>query len=169
MTWIKSKDSTDVPRQRAEVDYQPAAGTRRGAAYGQVHIGSSMQITGELTGQEDLTIDGRVDGKIFLNGHTLTVARNGEIRAEIRDAASVVVHGEMIGNITATDRVEVAETGSMLGDIRAPRVVLADGGRFKGCIDMEPDRSDVRPADSHHERKPHETSDSRARVPVGTA
>jgi cytoskeletal protein CcmA (bactofilin family) len=102
----------------------------------QVSIGSSMQIKGELTGNEDLTIDGKVEGKIMLTGHQLTIAENGHVTAEIHDASVVVVHGQMIGDITADEKVEVAANGSMLGDITAPRVVLADGSRFKGSIDM---------------------------------
>lgn len=100
-------------------------------------IGSSMHIKGELTGKEDLTIDGRVDGKILLTGHQLTIEENGHVTAEIHDASTVIVRGTMIGNITADDKVEVASQGSMQGDIRAPRVVLADGSRFKGTIDTE--------------------------------
>ena len=95
-----------------------------------------MQIKGDLTGKEDLVIDGKVDGRIFLTGHELTIAENGVVNAEIHEASAVVVRGQMVGNITADDRVEVAETGSMLGDINAPRVVLAEGARFKGSIDM---------------------------------
>jgi cytoskeletal protein CcmA (bactofilin family) len=101
-----------------------------------VNIGQSIQIKGELTGNEDLTIEGKVDGKILLKDHNLTIGANGRIRADIH-AKTVVVVGEVIGNITADDKVEVAESGSMKGDIVAPRVVLADGARFKGSIDME--------------------------------
>ena len=100
-----------------------------------VHIGQSIQIKGELTGNEDLTIEGKVDGKIILKDHNLTIGANGRITAEIH-AKTVVVVGEVVGNITADDKVEVAPTGSMKGDIVAPRVVLADGARFKGSIDM---------------------------------
>ena len=102
-----------------------------------ISIGSSMHIKGELTGEEDLTIDGRVDGKIMLTGHQLTIEENGHVTAEIHDASTVIVRGTMSGSITAADRVEVASQGSMQGDIRAPRVVLADGSRFKGRIDTE--------------------------------
>jgi len=101
-----------------------------------VNIGQSIQIKGELTGNEDLTIEGKVDGKIFLKDHNLTVGSNGKITADVH-AKNVTVVGEVVGNITADDKVEVAETGSMKGDVVAPRVVLADGARFKGSIDME--------------------------------
>ncbi len=101
-----------------------------------VNIGQSIQIKGELTGNEDLTIEGKVDGKIILKDHNLTIGANGRVMAEVM-AKTVVVVGEVVGNITADDKVEVAPTGSMKGDIIAPRVVLADGARFKGSIDMD--------------------------------
>jgi len=101
-----------------------------------VNIGQSISIKGELTGNEDLTIEGKVDGKIILKDHNLTIGSNGRITAEIH-AKTVLVLGEVVGNVTADDKVEVASTGSMRGDILAPRVVLADGARFKGAIDMD--------------------------------
>lgn len=102
-----------------------------------VNIGPSIQIKGELTGNEDLTVEGKVDGKISLKDHNLTIGANGRIMADIH-AKTVVVFGDVVGNITAHDKVEVAATGSMKGDITAPHVVLADGARFKGRIDMDP-------------------------------
>jgi cytoskeletal protein CcmA (bactofilin family) len=101
-----------------------------------VNIGQSIHIKGELTGNEDLTIEGKVEGKVFLKDHNLTVGANGKIVAEVQ-AKTVMVLGEVTGNITADDKVEVAATGTMRGDIQAPRVVLADGARFKGAIDMD--------------------------------
>lgn len=104
----------------------------------QVCIGSSMRIEGELMGSEDLVIDGVVEGRILISGHELTIGENGKVSAEIHDASAVIVRGQVTGNICADDRVEIGSTGSLLGDIRAPRVVLADGARFKGSIDMQP-------------------------------
>ena len=101
-----------------------------------VNIGQSIHIKGELTGNEDLTIEGKVEGKVFLKDHNLTVGANGKIVAEIQ-AKTVMVLGEITGNISADDKVEVAATGTMRGDINAPRVVLADGAKFKGAIDMD--------------------------------
>lgn len=101
-----------------------------------VNIGQSIHIKGELTGNEDLTIEGKVEGKVFLKDHNLTIGSNGKLTAEIQ-AKTVMVVGEVVGNITADDKVEVAATGSMRGDIVAPRVVLADGAKFKGSIDMD--------------------------------
>ncbi len=100
------------------------------------NIGKSLHIKGELSGDEDLTIEGQVEGKITLIGHDVTIGQNGRVTADIQ-AKSVVVGGQVRGNITADEKVEVAATGTMLGDVRAPRVVLADGAQFKGSIDMD--------------------------------
>lgn len=117
----------------------PLAGARgeRSEMSQMANIGKSLQIKGELSGNEDLTIDGAVDGKILLNGHNLTIGQSGRVTAEV-GAKTVIVGGDLKGNITADDKVEVAATGTMRGDIRSPRVVLADGARFKGSIDMQP-------------------------------
>jgi len=102
-----------------------------------VRIGQSIRIKGELTGKEDLVIDGNVEGKVSLEQHSLTVGASGKITADIR-AKDVVVVGRVTGNITATDRIEITETGAVQGDLRAQRVALADGATFRGAIDMKP-------------------------------
>jgi len=114
-----------------------AAPARSGAIYneGIVNIGQSICIRGELTGDEDLTIEGRVEGKIDLKEHNLTIGPKGRIQAEVR-AKTVVVRGEVNGNVQAQERVELAETGRVIGDIVSPRIVIADGARFKGSVDM---------------------------------
>ncbi len=99
-------------------------------------IGKSLQVRGELSGNEDLAIEGRVEGKIALRGFLVTIGQTGEVSAEIQ-AKSVVVVGLVEGDINADERVEVAATGTVVGNIRAPRVVLLDGSRFKGSIDMD--------------------------------
>jgi cytoskeletal protein CcmA (bactofilin family) len=99
-------------------------------------IGKSLQVRGELSGNEDLAIEGRVEGKIALRGFIVTIGQTGEVSAEIQ-AKSVVVVGLVEGDINADERVEVAATGTVVGNIRAPRVVLLDGSRFKGSIDMD--------------------------------
>jgi cytoskeletal protein CcmA (bactofilin family) len=100
-------------------------------------IGKSVQVKGDLTATENVRIDGSFEGSIALTDHRLVVGRTGHVHADV-EARSVVVEGEVVGNITAEDRVEVAATGSVLGDICAARVVLAEGARFKGSIDMGP-------------------------------
>ena len=127
----------DVPAAPASYA-QPGVAPLRGAATmreGIVNIGQSICIRGELTGNEDLTIEGRVEGKIELREHHLTIGPNGRIQAEI-GAKTVLVQGEVQGNIAAIDKVELAATGRVKGDIVAPRIVIADGARFKGAVDM---------------------------------
>ncbi|MGH7302436.1 MAG: bactofilin family protein [Candidatus Rokuibacteriota bacterium] len=99
-------------------------------------IGKSIVINGELSGSEDLTIEGRVDGKIELRDHVLTVGANGRIKAQV-SAKAIVVLGQVTGNLNATERVDIKESGSVEGDIVAPRVAIADGSHFKGSIDMQ--------------------------------
>jgi len=137
--WQKSDSDRDTSTPTSEtttMHSRPVTPTRehRGGER-MVNIGQSIEIKGELTGNEDLIIDGKVDGKIDLKDHNLTIGANGRIRAEIH-AKSVTVNGEVTGNVTADDKVEIAPTGSVQGDLCAPRVALADGSSFKGSIDM---------------------------------
>lgn len=101
-----------------------------------VNIGKSVVIKGELNGSEDLTIEGHVEGKIELREHVLTIGPNGKIKAEL-NAKSIVVLGEVIGNVTATEKVDIRENGSVEGDITAPRVAIAEGAHFRGSVDMQ--------------------------------
>ena len=98
-------------------------------------IGKSIVVKGELSGSEDLTIEGTVEGKIELRDHVLTVGEHGQIKAEV-SAKSIVVFGQVVGNLTATEKVEIKEKGSVEGDITAPRLAIADGSNFKGSVDM---------------------------------
>lgn len=100
------------------------------------NIGQSVVIKGELSGSEDLTIDGQVEGRIQLGQNVLTVGPHGKIKAEVF-AKAVVVLGEVTGNVTATEKVDIREHGSVDGDIVAPRVAIADGAHFRGSIDMQ--------------------------------
>jgi len=102
----------------------------------QVSIGSSMEIKGELRGNEDLVIEGKVNGRISLKGHALTIGPNARVEAEIHDASSVKVLGHLIGNISIDGSVELGPAASMVGDIKAPRVHVTDGAQFRGSIDM---------------------------------
>ena len=129
-------------------------------------IGKSIVINGELSGSEDLTIEGRVDGKIELRDHVLTVGPNGRIKAQV-SAKAVVVLGQVTGNLTATEKVDIKENGSVEGDIVAPRVAIADGSHFRGSIDMQKkDQSSSveRPHSAFKAEKP----EPKASVPAAT-
>jgi len=101
-----------------------------------VNIGKSVVIKGELNGSEDLTIEGHVEGTIQLREHVLTIGPNGKIKAQVF-AKSVVVLGEVTGNVTASDKVDIRDNGSVDGDIISPRVAIAEGAHFRGSVDMQ--------------------------------
>ena len=107
-----------------------------GSTNPRVSIGKSIVVKGELRGSEDLTVEGQVEGKIALKQHVLTVGAHGRIRAQVF-AKSVVVLGEVIGNIEATEKVAIRSEGTVEGDIKAPRVAIAEGAKFRGGIDMQ--------------------------------
>jgi cytoskeletal protein CcmA (bactofilin family) len=100
-------------------------------------IGPSIVIKGEVTGEEDLLIQGKVEGSINLNGNQVSIGESGEANADIQ-AQSVKVQGKVIGDITGIESVVIAKSGNVRGNIVAPRVTLEDGAVFKGSIDMDP-------------------------------
>jgi len=101
-----------------------------------VNIGKSVVIKGELNGSEDLTIEGHVEGRIELRENVLTIGPNGKIKAELF-AKAIVILGEVIGNVVASEKVDIRENGSVEGDITAPRVAIAEGAHFRGSVDMQ--------------------------------
>jgi len=101
-----------------------------------VNIGKSVVIKGELNGSEDLTIEGQVEGKIELKDHVLTIGPNGKIKSQ-EFAKAVIVLGEVNGNVTASEKVDIRDGGSVDGDIIAPRVAIAEGAHFRGSVDMQ--------------------------------
>src|SRR5215813_12739926 len=133
--------SYSAPAQTPSYSSTPSGGDQTQKETGPMNeekasIGKSIVINGELSGSEDLTIEGRVDGKIELRDHILTVGSNGRIKAQI-SAKAIVVLGQVTGNLNATEKVDIKETGSVEGDVVAPRVAIADGSHFKGSIDMQ--------------------------------
>lgn len=100
------------------------------------HIGKSVVIKGELSGSEDLYLDGEVEGTIELQRNALTIGPNGRIRAHI-NAREVIIHGKVDGNIRGTDKVELKRTAVLVGDIQTQRITIEDGAYFKGSIDIQ--------------------------------
>jgi cytoskeletal protein CcmA (bactofilin family) len=99
-------------------------------------IGKSVVVKGELSGSEDLYVDGNVEGSITLRGQSLTIGPNGRVRANI-EARNVILHGQVDGNISASDRVELRKSASLKGDISTARIAIDDGAYFKGTIDIQ--------------------------------
>src|SRR5690242_12481964 len=100
------------------------------------HIGKSVVIRGELTGNEDLYLDGEIEGNINLRDHKLVIGPNGKIKASIT-ARDIVLHGRVEGNVSATERVELKKACTLVGDVSTQRIVIEDGAYFKGSIDIK--------------------------------
>lgn len=112
------------------------APSRSAAAGASTTIGSSVKIKGEVTGGEDLIIQGSVEGTINLKDHSVAIGEQGRIQANVY-AKSISVQGELTGDLQGTEKVTISKSGKVKGNISAPRVVLEDGATFKGSIDME--------------------------------
>ena len=122
--------------QRVEPASAPAPrGWEREGKGDMANIGKSITINGDLTGEEDLVIEGKVEGKVTLPNSVLTIGANGTIKAEVQ-AKSVVVIGRVSGNVRGTERVEIQATGIVEGDVIAPRLVVAEGAVVNGSIQM---------------------------------
>jgi cytoskeletal protein CcmA (bactofilin family) len=144
--------STPVAAPTAPAAAAPSAAEPR-AHLGRdmVNIGKSVVIKGELSGSEDLTIEGHVEGRIDLKDNVLTIGPNGKIKAEVF-AKAVVVLGEVTGNVTASEKVDIRDNGSVDGDIASPRVAIAEGAHFRGSVDMQ--RAGAKPGQQQPQQKP---------------
>jgi cytoskeletal protein CcmA (bactofilin family) len=137
-TPVQTKESRpmDMPRSSADV----------------AHIGKSVVIKGELSGSEDLYVDGEVEGSIDLKEHSLTIGPHGRVRANV-SAREIVVHGKVEGNLQGSDRVELKRSAVQVGDIATQRIVIEDGAYFKGAIDIrkndKPQQKPVEPVKSY--------------------
>jgi cytoskeletal protein CcmA (bactofilin family) len=153
--WTKQQQLAEVPGLSPAPDsgspvtpisgppaVRPSSPTARNSA----RLGSSLQIKGQITGTEDLQIDGIVEGSISLRGHELTVGSTAQLKSEI-NAREVVVYGKVIGNLHARDRVDVKKDGSVVGDISTARISIEDGAQFKGRIEIDPTKSHNAAAD----------------------
>lgn len=99
-------------------------------------IGNSLKIQGEITGAEDLTIEGRVEGTVTLKQNRVTVGKSGRVSANI-NAKSMIIDGEVTGDLEAAEQILVRKSGLVKGNVRAPRIVLEDGARIKGSVDTD--------------------------------
>jgi len=125
-------------------------------------IGPSIKIKGEVSGDEDLLIQGRVEGTIKLNNHEVVVGESGQVAADIV-AKTIRIDGKVTGDITGTENVVISKLGNVRGNIVAPRVLLEDGAIFKGSIDMDPGDSAVKAApQTAKEPAPFPSQDSKA-------
>jgi cytoskeletal protein CcmA (bactofilin family) len=99
-------------------------------------LGSNLKVKGDIAGDEDLRVDGKVEGPISIGGHRLTVGPTADIKAEI-SAREIVVYGKVHGDLRARDRIEIKKDGSVTGDLTTARIVIEDGAIFKGHIEID--------------------------------
>ena len=141
----RKEDELTTPEQNTPRPTTPATSPARTAEPSRVDspravdvatIGKSVVVRGELSGSEDLYVDGEVEGSISLRGQSLTIGPNGRVRANL-EARNVIVHGRVDGNVNASDRVDLRKSASLTGDIATARVAIEDGAYFKGTIDIQ--------------------------------
>lgn len=138
MAWKKPDESPihpEPPLAAQRPALAPQAEPRR-AERATATIGPSIFIKGDLSGDEDLVIEGRVEGKIDLKQHNVTIGKNGRVNADVY-GNTVIVEGEVDGNLFAQQQAVLRLSGAVRGNITAPRVILEDGSRFRGSIDMD--------------------------------
>ncbi len=104
-------------------------------------IGPSINIKGDLSGEEDLVIQGNVEGTINLKQNNLTIGQDGKVNANIH-AHTIIVEGSLKGDIFGEEKVIIKKTGNVHGNVSSPRVSLEDGAKFKGSMDMDYKRSE---------------------------
>jgi len=135
-TMSKNEPAVKVPKQPvAPPSPSPDRRESRGGDTRETVIGKGIVLKGELQGEENVKIEGRVEGKIKLT-KDLFVGQTGVIEADV-EADNIRIGGTVTGNISAKNRVEIVASGKMVGDVKAPRVVVAEGAHFKGNVDMD--------------------------------
>ena len=137
MAWKRTDSETPEPSSYSPIhtgSAPPSSGRHDRAV-----IGSSISIQGDLSGEEDLTIHGRVEGKVDVKGNSVTIGESGRVTADVY-GKTIIVEGRVDGNLFGGDQIIVRSSGNVKGNLTSPRVALEDGAQFKGAIDMEPKR-----------------------------
>ena len=124
------------PRSRFSTDPSSLPAAKSAIVHNLSCVALGLRITGEITGADDLQIDGNVEGTILIPGQRLTVGRSGQLSCSV-DAREVVIYGKVVGNLRATGLVDIKKDASVIGDIRAARISIEDGAHFQGSVDME--------------------------------
>ena len=132
---MANKNDSALEEQKETIDFGKANGAQKAAT-----IGPSISIHGDVTGEENLIVRGTIEGTINLKENNLVVGENGRITANIT-ARVIRVEGEVKGELRGSEQVIIRPSGVVNGDIKAPRVVLEDGCKFRGSVDMDDDKS----------------------------
>jgi cytoskeletal protein CcmA (bactofilin family) len=107
-------------------------------------VGAGLHIKGKISGNEDLHVDGNIEGSIQLEDRKLTIGANAKVKADVV-AREVVVYGSVVGNVRASDRLEIKKDGSIVGELTTGRIVIEDGAHFKGSVEIERKAVDILP------------------------
>jgi len=130
---MKTQSPQETTPEYPARESKPFASPKESAAA----IGASIRIKGDVTGDENLVIQGHVEGTIKVQGHNVTISKTGKVKADI-EAKQIIVEGELLGDMHGEEKVIIRDSGNVHGNIIAPRVTLEDGALFKGSIEMEP-------------------------------
>ena len=145
MIWKKSEmeetTAQSHPQQQPQQQVQPQPPLpprpQNTPAKDRAMIGPSIEVKGSLAGGEDLCIEGRVEGKIEVRQHSVTVGKSGRVKADIF-GRTIMVQGEVDGNLFGEEQIILHQSSAVRGNLQAPRVTIEDGSHFKGSIDMTP-------------------------------
>ncbi len=143
----QTQDEVDLPPRETKQPRQSSTKSNSSTKDSSAAIGASIRIRGDVTGDENLIIQGEVDGTINVVGHNVTISNTGKVKANI-NAKQIIVEGELSGDMAGEEKVVIRQTGNVHGNIIAPRVTLEDGALFKGSIEMEPGKDDLMKADN---------------------
>lgn len=138
-------EKTESPSPASSRPAEPAPAATPRSSGNTATIGASVHINGEVQGEENLIIEGQVNGVVKLKSHTLTIGQNGKVEAEIF-AHSVLIDGVVLGDVLASERITIRKSARVQGNIIAPRIGLEDGAKFRGSIDMDTESERFRKA-----------------------
>lgn len=138
MSVWRKKPESEMSSQPASSSSNVAPSSSRGetGSRGVATIGPSIAIRGDVTGEEDLVIEGRVEGKVLLKNNSVTVGRNGRVKGDVF-AKTITIEGELEGDVSGHEDVIIRQSSKVCGNVHAPRVSLDSGCRFQGSIAME--------------------------------
>ena len=130
-TYQSQEETESLPKENRQIPRKTSA------SEGSASIGASIRIKGDVTGDENLIIQGEVEGTIKVLGHNVTISKTGKVKANI-EAKQIIVEGKLEGDMNGDEKVIIRDSGNVYGNIVSPRVTLEDGALFKGSIEMEP-------------------------------
>jgi cytoskeletal protein CcmA (bactofilin family) len=123
------------PVASPSITFKPSQATPVAGGGNMANIGKSISLKGDLSGNEDLVVEGHVEGRVDLPNNQLTIGANGSVAAEVH-AKTVIVVGKVTGNVSASERIEIQATGLVNGDVSAPRLIVQEGAIVNGSIEM---------------------------------